>query len=185
MRSFSCFEALFQTAQRRKRLKYHISVISMVFSCIADAPEGCSTFFEAPDERCLPATSAFDDADDWDFVSTQAANCLVELTGPLEANSTECEEKRETYYTKLGCPECIEFATAEANALGACSAITAEADCTLEASGAAIDGQTSLDAGAETGEAVASHAGAQLYEYAHVMLLGLPVLVAPLLLDFV
>ena len=148
----------------------------------ADAPVGYSTFFEAPDEKCLPATSSFDDADDWDFVSTQAAGCLVELGSPPKSNSTECEGRRETYYTKLGCPECIEFATAEANALGA---ITVEADCTLEASGAAIDGQTSLDAGAETGEAVASDAGAQLYEYAHVLLLGLPVLVAPLLLDCV
>lgn len=115
----------------------------------ADADDcKCATFFEGEDQQCLPAGSNFTSSEEYielAFESKGQLNCIASarlhyvraLLDDMEPDGPECAAFFDTWYAKLGCPECAEYARVQAAAMATCYTFKTEAECTPDAAGTA------------------------------------------------
>ena len=100
--------------------------------CCADAPSSCNTFFEVPNQACLPATAVWPNAEAFQQDAAAAARCIDSDTGlptlPISSSPT-CDAVSLGLYSNLGCPECSVESHAFTALLPECLELPTQAAC--------------------------------------------------------
>lgn len=95
----------------------------------ADAAQ-CKTGFASPNEVCLPIKHTYSSYDNYFKDIKLVSKCDGGSDeNDLDPNSEECKAHRENYFTKMGCPECVDDVLAQWAAAPICSEITTKDEC--------------------------------------------------------